>query len=264
MIKVTETNKKYYIYNIQRKKLDEPEVITLGNGKTITYTARFSATIVREKKKRDEPTDSRLREGADERLSESTQTTTGIQKYIDFKKLMNASDGLGGDYDTKELFFIIDEEMEYVADNEIAGINKEHITAIKNMIKNARKCEYKEYVEEIKYRDRIKDMYSYVSNGNEDRYIIFFLSLVNDIDNDIDNDNCHQHILCLIDTTNARYIVLGDSGSHPFMVTNNFIYGNSDGSGPDITQEMNDDYTAGNILAMMTKYFKEFASDDYH
>lgn len=66
-------------------------------------------------------------------------------------------------------------------------------------------------------------------------------------------------IIGLIDETNNKYFILGCNSAHPYLITNNFSYYNSDGSGPDVT-------TTDEIeLASNIKYyFKKFMQNKYH
>ena len=45
-------------------------------------------------------------------------------------------------------------------------------------------------------------------------------------------------ILGLINTDTQKYVFLGCSGSHPFIATYDFTFGNSDGSGPIIKHDL--------------------------
>ena len=58
-----------------------------------------------------------------------------------------------------------------------------------------------------------------------------------------------------------RCYILGVEQSHPFIYSNNFSYGNSDGSGPDIIYTTP---TSVDIFNGLKSYFNTFANDEFH
>ncbi len=94
---------------------------------------------------------------------------------------------------------------------------------------------------------------------------VFYKSPTNDylFYMDADGDSSLQ-IFGLVNHSDAEYIFLGCDGSHPFIMTKYFLYGNSDGSGPDFEDELADNYSAKNIFKLMKKYHREFCNNDYH
>ena len=80
-------------------------------------------------------------------------------------------------------------------------------------------------------------------------YVFYFV--IGDID-----------VIGIIEDKNFTFV--GTSGSHPFISTNNFIYDNSDGSGPWIQEYLNGDYSYTNLYTACTKYYDEFIHDQHH
>jgi hypothetical protein len=94
-----------------------------------------------------------------------------------------------------------------------------------------------------------------------------------DISGDItafSNNNIHyvciscEMIECVgyINESTNDYVFVGCIGSHPFVHTSKFNYGNSDGSGPSIFES--DIYNANDIHKILVKYYNAFLDNDYH
>jgi|WetSurMetagenome_2_1015567.scaffolds.fasta_scaffold263932_2 hypothetical protein len=63
------------------------------------------------------------------------------------------------------------------------------------------------------------------------------------------------------------FIILGNIGSHPCIITNTFVYDNSDGSGPGSFRIKDDDIkkvTADLIIHKIYTYFTLFCDDSFH
>ena len=126
------------------------------------------------------------------------------------------------------------------------------------MIIDAKRHKYKKYEERITLDDNSKigkvlnDYEAYQST--DDKYILFVLMMHS-------SDMCMLGLIC---DELQTYVFLGCASSHPFIATYDFTYGNSDGSGPFIKEEMNKKYDENSILKHLQKYYKEFISDNYH
>lgn len=57
-----------------------------------------------------------------------------------------------------------------------------------------------------------------------------------------------------------QYVAIGARCGHPFIITDDFSYNNSDGSGPDITFKG----SANSTIATIIKYFNQFSTNSYH
>lgn len=74
------------------------------------------------------------------------------------------------------------------------------------------------------------------------------------------NDDCGVNE-CFVALDNDNYIIVGTANCHPFVITREFTYDNSDGSGPErVTKK----YDVQNITKQFKKYYKEFCGNSYH
>ncbi len=92
--------------------------------------------------------------------------------------------------------------------------------------------------------------------STDDKMIIFYFDIMYDTYSDF-------QMLGLFDTENNKFIFCGNIGMHPYIITNNFIYDNSDGSGPDISKMINCE-DSDTIISRLNKYFTKFCKDLYH
>jgi hypothetical protein len=79
------------------------------------------------------------------------------------------------------------------------------------------------------------------------------------IKTDNDGDSNNEFMIAL---NNTDYLIVGVNNTHPFILTNDFIYDNSDGSGPEYMVKKK--YDVNNIITQFQKYYKEFCDNDYH
>ena len=74
----------------------------------------------------------------------------------------------------------------------------------------------------------------------------------------------HFSIFGLIDDNKNKFIFLGEEGCHPYFITDSISYGNSYGSGPEITNEVNDKPDYFEIIGVTEQYFSDFSENKYH
>lgn len=75
----------------------------------------------------------------------------------------------------------------------------------------------------------------------------------------------HVYIVSKIESDGEAFMMIGNVGSHPFIVTDTFVYDNSDGSGPNMfnikdINKVNDDL----IIHKIYTYFIEFCNNQFH
>lgn len=118
-----------------------------------------------------------------------------------------------------------------------------------------------EFVEDKKYLKYIKDQIN--KNNNVDtikKLCVYTHSDMKIIYTYIKNKYSKNEFFIASDNTN--YLITGVIEGHPFIITNDFTYGNSDGSGPSYMVEKK--YDVSNIIAQLKKYYNEFCSNIYH
>lgn len=72
-------------------------------------------------------------------------------------------------------------------------------------------------------------------------------------------DDDYDQIIGLF--TNDNIIILGVLMGHPKIETNDIVYNNSDGSGPDIIDDINNPHSLSKNLV---KYYNAFLKDEFH
>jgi hypothetical protein len=78
---------------------------------------------------------------------------------------------------------------------------------------------------------------------------------------DCEYEDMYGQFLILI--TETEYVVVGVYEGHPFIETKHVIYDNSDGSGPDLFEDIKKiepKLLASNLI----RYYNEFLNDEYH
>lgn len=78
---------------------------------------------------------------------------------------------------------------------------------------------------------------------------------------DCEYEDMYGQFLILI--TDSEYVVVGVYEGHPFIETKHVIYGNSDGSGPDLFDDI-DKIDAKLLASNLIRYYNEFLNDEYH
>jgi hypothetical protein len=68
----------------------------------------------------------------------------------------------------------------------------------------------------------------------------------------------------VIDKVERRFVFVGIEGEHPHCGTNDFIYDNSDGSGPESLDESGSPPTPENLIKSARKRLVEFCQDQFH
>jgi len=82
----------------------------------------------------------------------------------------------------------------------------------------------------------------------------------------IDKNNEGESIIDFIglaDVKNKIYLLVGCDFSHPYIECNEFLYVNSDGSGPDVLTA-GEKITPNRILRKIAEYYEEFCGDHPH
>jgi len=63
----------------------------------------------------------------------------------------------------------------------------------------------------------------------------------------------------------THFIMIGCEGSHPFIICNECKYDNSDGSGPEVFENVKwAELDAKTLVGLAKRLFEEFSQDDYH
>jgi hypothetical protein len=68
----------------------------------------------------------------------------------------------------------------------------------------------------------------------------------------------------VVDKAKLRYVFAGESGSHPQAGTNDFVYENSDGSGPGLLPDSSVPPTPTTLLDAARQRFSEYCLDQHH
>jgi hypothetical protein len=68
----------------------------------------------------------------------------------------------------------------------------------------------------------------------------------------------------VVDKVKLRYVFAGESISHPHAGTNEFVYENSDGSGPGLLPDSSVPPTPTTLLDAARQRFCEYCLDHYH
>lgn len=183
-----------------------------------------------------------------------------IDKYIDYKILSNSK------------YFGIDRKKsakkgtgEYYVDRDIFKVDRKRRRDDFSIFQNIKKSRFVMYSDRImKFYHTSKSKYgeykeikekSYISTSNK---IIVFCSEICDV-------KSYNSVLILgaIDIKSKKIIYLGDDNCHPFLITSEISYFNSDGSGPSFPS-YKDCSDVKTITKYLRKYFNEFSSDVYH
>jgi hypothetical protein len=99
----------------------------------------------------------------------------------------------------------------------------------------------------------IKNLFFESDDGST---IIFY------IDFEISNKNLQM--FGIVNFEDKIYAFCGTSAAHPFVITNNFSYDNSDSECPNISNKLASVKTTDKIFPHFIKYFKKFCNDSYH
>ena len=175
-----------------------------------------------------------------------------LSDYINFDSLYS-SDDLNEDETfpgTKDDYFqiIVDERIS----SELKIDGKELINSV-----NLGSCvdlDEEEYGELIDLDSTEVEAFYLHENG-----YLFYISL-----NDEDLYQKTIQMFGLIDTETDEYVFVGCLDAHPFVRTNKFLYDNSDGSGPELDEELEQDYSAENLLETMQKFYGDFCKNKFH
>lgn len=73
-----------------------------------------------------------------------------------------------------------------------------------------------------------------------------------------EDDDYHQFLIFICP---QHYIIVGVIAAHPMIETSYVRYENSDGSGPDLFDHLNDPKV---LVKNLIKYYHEFLNDEYH
>ena len=150
---------------------------------------------------------------------------------------------MDGDYDILNF-----PNRKYFVDNEILDYkNTADLNKINDYDWKLSKSIYKE-LSKLKYT-----MNKFVVNNN-----ILIAIRINQAYTEEYDDDCDEIIGLFTPDYN---IIISNIMGHPKIETNDFIYCNSDGSGPDIIDDINDAKQLSNHLI---KYYHEFINDNYH
>lgn len=152
--------------------------------------------------------------------------------------------------ETNELFIDSSKIEEYI-DKQIPKKQKEKYSNIIDLLLNY----YVEY-EEFEYKDIDGKFYK-----NDECNIIFgYLKYKTN-----ESENEHIYVLSHNDENNKSFMMLGNFGSHPCIMTDTFVYDNSDGSGPSVFNIQNEDKVSCDlIIHKIYTYFTEFCNDSFH
>ena len=74
---------------------------------------------------------------------------------------------------------------------------------------------------------------------------------------------CEFEYIVAENLVNGRFVIVGCTNSHPNVVTNEFSYCNSDGSGPNILKNYQE-ITLESLLQRVDKYYRAFCDNRYH
>jgi hypothetical protein len=92
--------------------------------------------------------------------------------------------------------------------------------------------------------------------SNDGSTILFYIDFkINDKD---------LQMFGLINFNESIYIFCGTSCAHPFVVTNDFSYDNSDSKCPNISIKLASVNSTKKLFPRFIKYFKKFCNDSYH
>lgn len=186
-----------------------------------------------------------------------------LNTFINFEKLLDAElcSVIYEPDKSQSAFTKQNKNVNHYVDNEIKTLVSERTEFYQQFIINA--SNENDYV-------KLKDQYltPVVSKIDKDidirtssfykstnYYVCYFV--VEDDDNDL-------IFLGLMHKKTKRYLFIGTAGSHPFIATNDFIYDNSDGSGPCIDEIIGTDFNVYKLITTICSYFVEFTNDVYH
>ena len=270
-VKEIGNKEKEYYYIGERIALDNPEIISVKTNdgyKEIKYLYR------NEIKKYDpnapeEQVEKQLEKSEDleqvkesEDLEQNDDQKCILNQYIDFNEIMNNVDESIGGGDNEPYWLMGKGDTKHLIDYEIKKYAKknDNIKQINQMILDARNYQCEVYNTEIKIDHNLNaKIQKYIAHKSVcGKYIVFYV-LIKSKEN-----NNEIEILGLVNADTQKYVFLGCSGSHPFIATCDFTFGNSDGSGPTIKHDLLRDQSSDRILNLIDKYFNEFVSDDYH
>lgn len=181
-----------------------------------------------------------------------------FEKYIDFNQIIENIEECICSGSDETYFKMKFDKCDYVVDSEILKYDKKKLKSYAEMINDAKDKTFEKYKEKINNTNKnitIKVNTTYKSS--DDAYIICAISFDA-------GDSCIVDILGLVDIDIDKYVFLGCSGSHPFLATNDFEFGNSDGSGPDIQRHFTKEHNDDTVLKYIARYFREFTQDNYH
>lgn len=80
-----------------------------------------------------------------------------------------------------------------------------------------------------------------------------------------DNEKEHVYVLSLNGKDEELFMMIGNAGSHPYIMTDTFVYDNSDGSGPGKFRIQDEDKVSYDIIIhKIATYFTLFCDDSFH
>lgn len=181
-----------------------------------------------------------------------------LKHHIDFNAIAKNLSCIDEIIESGEVFSpkFYREDFDVLCDDEI--LEEESVPTYGNIIKNASFQKFKVYKrnylgnEVDQLSGEINKSYEELYFRSDDKqYILYFISIGGE-------EGCQ--FIGLLDI-NKNYVVVGCNSSHPFIITNEFVYNNSDGSGPLIRPK---NINAKRLLRALDKYYDEFSQDQHH
>lgn len=184
-----------------------------------------------------------------------------IDKIIDFKGLLNIELSCISE-ETSEFLIPIKKgkkSIEHYVDNDIEKVSYKITDAYKKMIINAIEDSYSSLKDNY-----IQPAVEELDNDTEIMTTAFYKSANYSLCYFVVENEYDLNFLGLTDRKTGNYIFIGTAAEHPYIITNKFTYGNSDGSGPQINDLIGDKFTPQRLLAVMLLYFSEFTNNMHH
>lgn len=183
---------------------------------------------------------------------------TMFRDHIAFKILHNYD--FGEMAETGEVFYPNSGNRTQLVDNEI--LEEKSVSKWKAFIRKASNQTFKLYkkkylkkeINQISGEASIKKYEECYFKSENSQYILYGIFIKDEYDS-------HCDFIGVFDTTTEEYAVVGCNGEHPFIITNDFAYDNSDGSGPTIRPKIKD---ADTLMKAFVKYYRRFCRDEYH
>lgn len=148
---------------------------------------------------------------------------------------------------------LFNENKNSYCDKEISDVSLQERNPVDNLIIGASKIKWIKYDEDLQLsKNNLDKLITFKTEDNN--MILFFISL-----------NCSRwsgiYFYGLIKKDTKEYVFVGIENCHPFIMSNNFDYCDSDGSGPNIECESDD---SEELLKQMQHYYEQFLGNRYH